>query len=58
MPYPAGIITRTVTVGGDTALESAEPLVLRADIKASRGLALETVAEALAGADDEGESHR
>ena len=27
-------------------------------VKASRGLALETVAEALAGADDEGESHR
>ena len=38
MPYPVGITTRTVTMGGATALESAEPLILQAIIQSSRGL--------------------
>ena len=38
MPYPVGITTRTVTLGGATALESAEPLILQAIIQSSRGL--------------------
>ena len=38
MPYPVGITTRAVTLGGATALESAEPLILQAIIQSSRGL--------------------
>jgi len=38
MPYPVGITTRAVTMGGATALESAEPLILQAIIQSSRGL--------------------
>ena len=38
MPYPVGITTRAVTMGGATALESAEPLILQAVIQSSRGL--------------------
>jgi len=38
MPFPAEILRRTVTVGGETALESGESLILQASVKASRGL--------------------
>lgn len=38
MPYPVGITTRAVTMGGATALESAEALILQATIQSSRGL--------------------
>ena len=38
MPFPAEILRRNATVGGETALESGESLILQATVKASRGL--------------------
>ena len=38
MAYPVGVVTRTCTVGGGTALESGESLVLSVVVASSRGL--------------------
>ena len=36
--YPPGIVTRTCTVGGATAQESGDPLILSVVVASSRGL--------------------
>ncbi len=38
MPFPAYVPTRQVTLGGAQALETSDPLVIKATIKASRSL--------------------